>query len=437
MTQTQTLIARGVLGLACCIATAIAPGLRFNFSATKERFDRMVVAAFVLSRLVLYSLVFFVLHLAPRGDVPSYYFPQALEILKGHLPYRDFISSYAPLHAFMDAGAVFLWRTPLAIILLTLFAEFIAFPVWIWVARAALPESSDRTIRIAALLYLFSPVSMQFVTVDGQNNVIISLMIGLALYLALRSRAVASGVFVGLAISLVKFLPLIYIPTFFVVLRRRWVWVVACLSLIAAIYAGFLLVLHVPVFQPLTEQGQLAGTANIYYAVESIFGFHITGRTADIFLLVTYAGALAFIWKNTSSAVLSPGAAPRSLALTEKNRDILLYGIALCTLVFLVFSKKSWPPYAMMTLFPICLLPAAGKRWSWLFFGVFGIVCMLEPSYAASIMSFPTDAILHSGILAHQPRALIMIGLEIGLILSYLWLISLSIRQIRRTSLPR
>jgi hypothetical protein len=40
---------------------------------TAPRFDCIITAAFLLSRLGLFSVVFLVLRIAHRGDIPAYY----------------------------------------------------------------------------------------------------------------------------------------------------------------------------------------------------------------------------------------------------------------------------------------------------------------------------------------------------------------------------
>src|SRR5277367_7166998 len=98
---------------------------------SREAFDRTVNLAFILSRLGAYLGVFFVLHIARRGDLMGFYWPEATAVLEHRLPYRDFQSSYAPLHAYLDASAIRLWFSPLAIILLAICVEMLLLPLWL------------------------------------------------------------------------------------------------------------------------------------------------------------------------------------------------------------------------------------------------------------------------------------------------------------------
>ena len=130
---------------------------------------------------------------------------------RGYCLIGDFVSSYAPLHPYLDAGLISAWHTPLAIVLFSVLVEMAILPVWLGAGRVFLPEGE---LRVAALLYLASPVSLQFVTIDGQDNVVIAVLLALSLLLVLRSRAFAAGLSFGASVAAIKFLPLLYAPAF-------------------------------------------------------------------------------------------------------------------------------------------------------------------------------------------------------------------------------
>src|ERR1700686_3147052 len=182
MTGTQTLLARIALGTIAAVASAALTSSSRLLGLPRERFDRATVAAFAVIRLSFFFVLFVWLGAPPRGDVPAYYFQQAQFILRRQVPYRDFLSSYAPLHPYLDAALLLLWHTPLSLMLFAVLAELLILPVWFQVGRTFLSESE---VRIAALLYLASPISLQFVAVDGQDNVVIALLLALSLLLTL------------------------------------------------------------------------------------------------------------------------------------------------------------------------------------------------------------------------------------------------------------
>src|SRR5271163_1088645 len=212
MTGSQTLLARAALGVVAALGSVLLVSFK-SLRSLQERprpsFDRRVIAALVVSRLGLFCVLFLWLGAAPRGDVPSYYLNQVQEVMQHKLPYRDFPSAYAPLHSYLDAGLFRLWHTPLALMLFPVLAELLLLPLWLRAGRAFLGGGE---VRVAALLYLASPISLQFVAVDGQDNVVIALLVVTALLLVLRGRTALSGAALGLSIVTFKFLPLLYAP---------------------------------------------------------------------------------------------------------------------------------------------------------------------------------------------------------------------------------
>jgi hypothetical protein len=164
MTSTQTLIGRvlvgTVLGTASVIAWRIAPRIHSSEAA----FRRTFLAVFTFSRLGLFVLAFFILHLEPRGDV-TMYMQEVGPALAGKLVYRDFITMHAPLHPYMLAGMLYEWRNPLSIILFSSIFDIVGVWVWLKAGRQFLPEL---TLRRAALLMLFNPTSLLSVAIDGQ-----------------------------------------------------------------------------------------------------------------------------------------------------------------------------------------------------------------------------------------------------------------------------
>ena len=422
MTGQQTLYARIALGLvggSASVSLTLWPRLQ---ALSKTQFDRIIFAAFAISRLGLFATIFIVLRIAPRGDVLGYYFPQAEQVLQHHLPYRDFVSSYAPLHPYLDAAAIFLWHSPVAIMLVSVLAELLLLPLWTRAGQDFLPE---RQLRVAALLYLASPISLQFVTLDGQDNVVIAVLIALAILLILRSCIVAAGAAFGASVVAIKFLPLLYAPALFVSLPRRWRMVAGAAVVCGVVYGGFLAA-GAPVLAPLAAEGDLWSAGDLPYLLEAIFGVSVPPRLSDTFVLLILLGIFALI----ARAALRADIAIRMRALT--------YGMAALTLAFLVFSKKSWPPYLMLALFPICLLVAGGgvvrERWKAAGFAVFSVVSVTEHSYWASSLAQFTSAEFHRALLAGESSAVLMMSLEVLLIAGNLWLLWEAVGRIRKST---
>jgi hypothetical protein len=422
MNGSQALVARVVLGIVTAVASVLLTSWPRLRNISRKTFDWEVSGAFALSRLGLFILTFLLLRITPRGDVPGYYFGQARQVLVGLLPYRDFISSYAPLHPYLDAAAISLWHSPLAIVLLSVVVELFLLPVWLRAGREFLPEGQ---LRMAALLYLASPVSLQFVTIDGQDNVVIAVLVALAILLVLRSRVFAAGASFGVSVAAIKFLPLLYAPAFFVAVPRRWRLVGGALVICGVVYGGFLAV-GAPILGPLAVEGDLWSAGDLPYLIEAVFGIRILPRLSDAVVLMALLGIFALIAKVALRADLAV------------RMRVLTYGMAALTLAFLVFSKKSWPPYLMLALFPVCLLVASGadawQRWRVAAFAVFSVVSVTEHSYwASSLAQFPSME-FHRALLAGERGAVLMMLLEVLLIAGYLWLLWEAVGRIRSSS---
>ncbi len=416
MTGTQTLLARGVLGVVAASAGLIAVSVKRFRRGSSRSFDRVANAIFLVSRVGLYVLLFFVLHLAPRGDIPAYYFPEASAAIHGALPYLDIPSSYAPLHPYMDGAAIWLWRSPLAIILLAILFEAVLLPVWLKLGRELFSEQSVRT---AAMLYIASPISLQFVAVDGQDNVIVALLLALAILSLAKKREAISGALVALGVVCIKFLPLLYFPAFFLVAQRRVRWLFGSAGVLAVGYGGFAL-LHVPLLYPLIREGDLKTASNLPYIIESISGSNISLRLSDGLLVVILVVILALI----------------ALALRQASQvcrlRILIFGVAALTLALLAFSKKSWPPYLMYSLFPISLLVAEGSRRRLRLgaFAFFSVNAVVVHSFWATVFSQALGPEMHRLLLARDPAALFFLALQLLVIAGYVWLFVEAMRHV-------
>jgi hypothetical protein len=425
MTGEQTLLARGALGLAGSLASVGLASVDRLRTLTNELFDRLVVGALVCSRLGLFALVFLVLHLQVRGDIPGFYWPEALAVLRGGLPYRNFISSYAPLHAYIDAAAIRIWYSPLAIILMAILAECLLLPVWLWVGRRIFPEQE---LRVAALFYLASPMSLVFVTTDGQDNVIIALLIAAAMALLIRRSEGLSGASAALAMAAIKILALLFMPIFFLATPRRWRWAAGAAVVTAAVYGTAAVVFHLPIVQPLTVEGGFRGSGNLPYILESATGRHFPARLLDSLVLLGLCAVLLYV----ARAVYRQTGTARLLVITFAMPAIIA--------TLLLLSKKCWPNYLMLVLFPVCLLARRMRGVRLVTFALFGTVAVLEHSYWASLLGLIDSAHYHALLFQRRPFGggeLLLLGhalLQLLLITGYGWILILCLREVAAAS---
>lgn len=414
MTGIQSLEARTALGCVCAIAGYIASSANAIHRLTRRTFDRAVNLAFILSRFVAFFGVFFALHLPVRGDIPAFYFPEAHWLLQHWLPYRDFPSSYAPLHSFLDAGILLLWNSPIAIVLFAILVECLILPIWL---RAARLFASESTVRIAAALYVTSAISLQFVTLDGQDNVVIALLLGLGVLALARQREALSGAWVSFSAVLIKFLPLLFAPAFIFGARRWFRWLVGFVVVLILGY-GVFATMHLHIFYPLTAEGSQRTASDLPYLLESIAGYTPPAFVED--------GLLAIVILILIAVMLRARIRARADAPLLR---LVAFGCVALNLALLIFSKKSWPPYLVLTLFPLCLLFGEGawRRLRLACFALFNVVAVTTHSIWATVFGqFLAEPFHHA--LAHPKRMVIVfLATQILLVSGYIWLLIESI----------
>jgi hypothetical protein len=414
MTGIQSLEARSALGCVVAATSYILASSRRIHRPKQKFFDRAVTLAFIASRLGLYVLVFFVLHFAVRGDVPTFYVLPARAALEHKLPYIDYPTSYAPLHATLDAGLLLLWNSPLVIILFSIIVECFLLPVWLRVSRIFL---SEETVRIAAVLYLASAMSVQFVTIDGQDNAVLEVLLGVSLLLLARFRSVLSGVVLAAGAAVIKFLPLLFAPAFFLVAARRLRWLVGFVTVLVVGY-GYFVLRHVPILFPFEFEHNARTASNLPYVLEAIINYTPPNIAEDLAFGVALLIILSLLAR---------------IGLRRPSREVALraitFGCVALDLALLFFSRKSWPDYIVLTLFPIGLLFGQGahRRLRLALFAVFNVIAVTTHSMWASVFSQFLTQPLHQALVARQPAAWVFLFTQILLIAGYAWLLVESI----------
>lgn len=414
MTGIQSLEARAALGCLFAAAGYVAASSQWIHRAGRERFDRAVNVAFIASRLAIYIGVFFVLRLPVRGDIPSFYFPEAHWLMQHELPYRDFASSYAPLHTYLDAALLHVWNSSLVIVLFAILVECLILPVWMRVGRLF---ASEPAVRIAAVLYVTSAVSLQFVTIDGQDNVVIALLLGLGVLALAREREALSGGLVGFSAVVVKFLPLLFAPAL-VLAARRWVlWLAGFAAVLLAGYGVFALA-HLPILFPLHAEAGLRTASDLPYVLESVAGLTPPAVVEDSLLGVALLAVAGLMLR---ARLRRPGVAGML--------RLAVFGCASLNLALLIFSKKSWPPYLVLTLFPLCLLLGEGswQRLRLACFAIFNVVAVTSHSIWATVFGQFLAQPFHHELAQGRPMAMVFLVTQILLVAGYAWLLIESI----------
>lgn len=385
-----------------------------------RQFDRLFVAFYAASHLLVFFAAFFVLHQKPWADLPAFYVPQAHAVMHGLVPYRDFKSSYAPLNPYLDAVLLKLKDSPLSILVFQIFCDIASVPFWIGFFRRMLNEN---TVRKAAVLYLLQPMVIWEICLDGKNQGLIALLLAISFY-ALARREVASGVSLSMSWILVKILPVIFLPSMFLGARRRFVWLASVVVPSVAVYGAFML-RGADVTSALRGEAELTTPQNLPYLFSSLTGWDLPKVALSAVLLFMVAGALVVaIW----SQLRQVGEAAR-LWVTALSCEVIL-------LALMMANKKSDTSYLGMCFFLLCAFVAFDadrrRRASSIFYALISLLALPIASFWYWPLHHEPAKALHNLWMAGNRNAWIMVLMQVLLVASYLGLAMGMLRSIRR-----
>lgn len=390
-----TLSSRAMLGfLGACVALFLCfRGVPAGLTRlTRRSFDISATAGFALLHLAIF-LPLVLSHVPLHADVPSFYLPQAQEVLNGKIPYVDFHSSYGPLHSYLDAAALHIWNNGYALLLLVILCDVAAFPIWLTALRRWLPE--DRT-RCVALMVMTQPLLLWNIAVDGRNDAIIFLLLGTAVALVARSDFF-SGMAATAPLVAVKFLPVILIPHIFAAARRRWLWICGGL-LLPVIGYGALLAMHADILQSLKTEGAIATAGGAPYAFTALTGLAVPPAVSGIILAAAYVFALLWLTRSSLRATND-----------REKMSVLMCGILALQLVLLFFSKKSYPVYLLPAAVPLAAYTLQtfhrGRRITAVVYALLLVFSMIQTSLWYGPMASESASSLHADLMGGSPFA--------------------------------
>lgn len=169
-------------------------------SLPEQTADRLLAGAFVICRLVPFVVVYLLMELAPRSDVPIFY-DAASHALRGEIVYRDFWSPYSPLFAYITALPLLVWHSPKSIVLLMIGMEGVAW----WLTYRFYRPRQGNVAQLWALLYLLLPGPFVFCVLGGQEDVWMWLFGALSLWLwARKADAFRLGLLMAVMLIVTK-----------------------------------------------------------------------------------------------------------------------------------------------------------------------------------------------------------------------------------------
>jgi hypothetical protein len=389
---------------------------------TDRKFDRIFIAFYAASHFLIFFVAFFVLHQKPWADLIGFYVPQAHAVMHGLMPYRDFVSSYAPLNPYLDAALLRLHDSPLSILVFQIVCDVLSVPFWIRFLRRFLREA---TVRKAALLYFAQPLVAWEICLDGKNQGLIALLLGISFW-AIARREILSAISLSASWILVKFLPLMFVPFLFVGARKRILWLLTAMVPTVFVYGAFVL-MRADVTAGVRTESSIATPQNLPYLFGMLTGYNLPGIVLALLSLVAVVTAL----------VVGIGAQLRAKTEPAKLWKMAL-GAQLILLSIMIVNKKSDTSYLGMCFFLLCAFVAFdADRSRRAMSGLYAVLSFL----ALPIVSFwywpltrePATQ-LHAMWLSGNRNAWIMFVMQVLLVVSYAGLALGIVRGLREPS---
>ncbi|CCH56531.1 hypothetical protein BN8_05876 [Fibrisoma limi BUZ 3] len=178
--------------------------------------NRILLSAFVLCRLVPFVVIYTVLGLEPRSDVPVFY-DSASHAFRGEVVYRDFWSPYSPLFAYVTALPLVIWHSAKAIVLLMILMEGLAFGLTYRFYRPRLGGLAQ----LVGLLYLLLPAPLVFCVLGGQEDIWMWVFGAVSLWMwSRRPGEFRLGLLMAVALLVTKALAILIVAALFFWVRR-------------------------------------------------------------------------------------------------------------------------------------------------------------------------------------------------------------------------
>lgn len=377
---------------------------------TQRQFDLYLTSLYAACHFLFFFTAFFILHQKPWADLIFGYVPEAHAVMHGLFPYRDFPSSYAPLNPYLDALLLSVRDSPLSILVFQMVCDILSVPFWIRFLRRFMGEM---TVRKAALLYLLQPLVAWEICLDGKNHGFIALLLGISFW-AVGRREVVAGLSLSFSWILVKFLPLMFVPTLFVAARKRVTWLVSMALPTLLVYGGFILA-GADVTAGARREANFVTPQNLPYLIGALTGHNLPAIVLILLLLVVVSAVVVV----TIRAQLQARDESARLWMTAVGAQLIL-------LTFLTLNKKSDTSYLAMCFFLLCAFAAfdadRGKRATGALYAVLSWISLPIASFWYWPLNREAAPALHVLLLSGSVKAWLMMAMQVLLVGSYIGL---------------
>lgn len=131
---------------------------------------------FLLTRLSAFCVVFVIAGIRVPTDILAYFYPQAVLVNNGQIPIQDFETSYNIGFPALLSLATAIYDSPLAVMVLMIMAEALAFYLIADLSSRFLEKAYHRVLT----LWLINPLSFIFIALGGQDEALVVLIVSAA-----------------------------------------------------------------------------------------------------------------------------------------------------------------------------------------------------------------------------------------------------------------
>ncbi len=398
---------------------------------SRMSFLKFVIGSFICLftiRALTFLLIFVILGISAASvDVLLYYYG-AKSVLSGLIPYLDFNSSYSILFPYLCAFPVLIWNSPKSIILFSIFIEFLSFLTWIFIAKKIF---KDDVIRFATIMYICNPFPFVNVGIKGYNQIWIAFLCGISLSLLLKGKEILGFLIFVFTLFSTKLLALLYLPSLLFMAKRKKL-MIFLISFLVIILTVLLKSFGIDLLQPLKIEINLFTSGNIPFLL-NIFPLFRSNVRNHLFLAILviclFLIIIRLFWKPFLSG----------------RKEISIHLVSVISLIFMLFSFKSYAHYLVMCFYPLCLSVASfveeckNKRQEIILFGIFSLIATLEPSlWHRWILANNFDALGKNQLFPSFGKQFLFFGLEVILVMFYgyylIKIMKFSFRQINNAS---
>ena len=381
-------------------------------------FLRWVLGLQLAPPLALFLALYGLAHMEPTSDVPSYYLPAARAALAGQVPFRDFVSSYAPLFPYVGAALVAIWDSGKTFALFAMALNAGTLLLW---HRSARTWFEPRTTRAGTVLFASSGhVIVQGLL--GTNQCWIAAGVAASTLMIARERVALAGLMQAAAACATKLLTHLFWPVFWICTPHRSRWLAAAVIPTAAVYLLFVGLGAGPnLLYPLQFEGTQLSSGNLPYLLDLFLGTVSSER-------VILDGLTATALSLTLSWLLW-----RTRTVAAEDRPALLpASLMLVALTLMIFSKKSFTGYVIFVMYPVALLLASRRPGTARsgFLLAFNILLVAEPSLWFRLNGF-NGGLREWVDSGGGPVVAAFVCLDLLLLACYVYLAWLSVRSLQ------